>query len=157
MDRPVGLTPQQVEIAQPAYAWVRPCGRVAELGFKDKTGALVVLALPHEALSMLLMTLPRLIETSLQQRTGDASMRHVYPADNWQVEAADGRSRAPADARDARRLLGVVPPAVRGRATAGCGALRGRAGRCDGRVAGPALRRAVSPARASVVTGRGLL
>ena len=92
MDRPVGVTPQQVEIAQPAYAWVRPCGRVAELGFKDKTGALVVLALPHEALSMLLMTLPRLIETSLQQRTGDASMRHVYPADNWQVEAAIGEA-----------------------------------------------------------------
>jgi hypothetical protein len=90
MDRPIGAL--QVEIAQPAYALVRPCGRVAELGFRDKSGALVVLAVPHQALSMLLMTLPRLIEASLQQRTGDASMRHVYPVAEWRLEAAAGEA-----------------------------------------------------------------
>jgi hypothetical protein len=37
---------------------------------------------------MLLMTLPRLIEMSLRQRTGDASLRHVYPVGDWRVEAA---------------------------------------------------------------------
>jgi hypothetical protein len=84
--------PLEVEVGEPAYALVRPCGRVAELGFRDTSGALVVLALPHQALSMLLMTLPRLIETSLQRRTGDASMRHVYPAGDWRVEAATGEA-----------------------------------------------------------------
>ena len=92
MDRPVGLPSRHVEVVQPAYAGVRPCGRIAELGFRDATGALVVLAVPHQALSMLLMTLPRLIETSLRQRTGDASLRHVYPAGDWTVEATAGDS-----------------------------------------------------------------
>jgi hypothetical protein len=90
MDRPVGATPKQVEVVQPAYAGVHPCGRVAELGFRDSAGKLIVLTLPHQALSMLLMTLPRLIERSLRQRTGDASLRHVYPAGKWTVEAAAG-------------------------------------------------------------------
>jgi hypothetical protein len=93
--------PRQVEIAQPTYAWVRPCGRVAELGFRDKAGALITLALPHQVLSMLLMTLPQLIETSLRQRTGDASMRHVYPVGSWHVEAA---------ANGAALLLGLTTP-----------------------------------------------
>jgi hypothetical protein len=92
MDRPLGLPPRHVEVVQPAYAGVRPCGRIAELGFRDAAGALVVLAVPHQALSMLLMTLPRLIETSLRQRTGDASLRHVYPAGDWAVEATAGNA-----------------------------------------------------------------
>jgi hypothetical protein len=92
MDRPVGVPPRHVEVVQPTYAGVRPCGRIAELGFRDTTGALVVLAVPHQALSMLLMTLPRLIETSLRQRTGNASLRHVYPAGDWTVEATAGDS-----------------------------------------------------------------
>ena len=48
----------------------------------------MTLALPHQALGMLLMTLPRLIEMSLRQRMGDASLRHVYSVGNWRVEAA---------------------------------------------------------------------
>jgi hypothetical protein len=47
-----------------------------------------VLALPHQALGMLLMTLPKLIETALRQRTGDASLRHVYPVGAWTLEVA---------------------------------------------------------------------
>jgi hypothetical protein len=101
MDRPVAVAPLRVEVAQPAYAGVRPCGRIAELAFRDEAGALVVLAIPHQALSMLLMTLPRLIETSLRQRTGDASIRHVYPAGDWRVEAAAG---------DAALLLTLATP-----------------------------------------------
>jgi hypothetical protein len=101
MDRPVGLPQQQVDVARPAYTLVRPCGRIVELGFTDKAGTLVVLVLPHQALSMLLMTLPRLIEASLQQRTGDASMRHVYPVGHWHIEAAAG---------DASLLLTLATP-----------------------------------------------
>jgi len=101
---------------------VRPCGRIVELGFKDEGGTPVVLALPHQALGMLLMTLPKLIEMSLRQRTGNASLRHVYPVGDWNVEAAsdeealllslttpDGFSVCfclPCD--DARRLGGVL-------------------------------------------------
>lgn len=67
---------------------VRPCGEVVELGFKDRSGSPITLALPHQALGMLLMTLPRLIEMSLRQRTGNASLRHVYPVGDWHVETA---------------------------------------------------------------------
>ena len=101
---------------------VRPCGRIVELGFKDEGGTPIVLALPHQALGMLLMTLPKLIEMSLRQRTGNPSLRHVYPVGDWDVEAAsdeealllslttpDGFSVCfclPSD--DARRLGGVL-------------------------------------------------
>lgn len=67
---------------------VRPCGEIVEFGFKDGGGSPITLALPHQALGMLLMTLPRLIEMSLRQRTGNASLRHVYPVGDWHVETA---------------------------------------------------------------------
>ena len=72
---------------------VKPCGQIVELGFKDASGRPITLALPHQALGMLLMTLPHLIEMSLRERTGDASLRNVYPVGDWRVEAAsDGKS-----------------------------------------------------------------
>jgi hypothetical protein len=67
---------------------VSRCGYVVELGFKDGSGYPMILALPHRALGMLLMTLPRLIEMSLRQRMGDASLRQVYPVGDWRLEAA---------------------------------------------------------------------
>lgn len=67
---------------------VRPCGTIVELGFRDGGGSPITLALPHQALGMLLMTLPRLIEMSLRQRTGNATLRHVYPVGDWHVETA---------------------------------------------------------------------
>jgi len=73
---------------QLTHVRIRPCGHVVELGFMDGSGNPVTLVLPHQALGMLLMTLPRLIETALRQRTGDASLRHVYPVGNWRVETA---------------------------------------------------------------------
>ena len=72
---------------------IRPCGHIVELGFKDASGRPITLALPHQALGMLLMTLPNLIEMSLRERTGDASLRNVYPVGDWRVEAAsDGKA-----------------------------------------------------------------
>lgn len=67
---------------------VSPCGHAVEFGSKDGSGNPMTLALPHQALGMLLMTLPGLIEMSLRQRMGDASLRHVYPVGDWRVEAA---------------------------------------------------------------------
>jgi hypothetical protein len=122
MDRPVGVPPRHVEVVQPTYAGVRPCGRIAELGFRDTTGALVVLAVPHQALSMLLMTLPRLIETSLRQRTGNASLRHVYPAGDWTVEATAGDSALLLTLATPDGFSVSFSPAPRGRAAAGRGA-----------------------------------
>jgi hypothetical protein len=85
--------PHEMVCTRLTHARVRPCGHMVELGFKDCSGTPVSLALPHEALGMLLMTLPRLIETALQQRTGDASLRHVYPLGSWKAEhASDGAS-----------------------------------------------------------------
>ena len=80
----------QPEIAGSQLTSVRvsPCGHVVEFGFKDGSGNPMTLALPHQALGMLLMTLPRLIEMSLRQRMGDASLRHVYPVGDWRLEAA---------------------------------------------------------------------
>jgi hypothetical protein len=75
------------------HARVRPRGRIVELGFKDRSGSRITLALPHQALGMLLMTLPQLIDMSLWQRTGDLSLRHVYPVGNWQVEMAPRREQ----------------------------------------------------------------
>jgi hypothetical protein len=74
---------------------------VVELGFKDAGGAPIVLALPHQALGMLLMTLPRLIEMALRQRTGNAALRHVYPVGDWQVETTTD---------DASLLLSLATP-----------------------------------------------
>ncbi len=67
---------------------VSPCGQTVELGFIEASGSAVTLNLSHEALGMLLMTLPRLIEMSLRLRTGDPSLRHVYPVGDWCLEAA---------------------------------------------------------------------
>lgn len=121
MDLPVSVE-QPIVGTDLTHVKVRPCGRIVELGFKDKAGTPIVLALPHQALGMLLMTLPRLIEMSLRQRTGNPSLRHVYPLGDWNVEAASDEeslllSLATPDgfsvsfclgANDARRLGGAL-------------------------------------------------
>src|SRR5262245_12620045 len=77
------------------------CARAAASPSSASRGDLAVLTLPHQVMSMLLMTLPQLIETSLRQRTGDASIRHVYPVGSWHVEAAAGEPAL---------LLGLTTP-----------------------------------------------
>jgi hypothetical protein len=86
MDLPVSAL-ERIVGSDLTHVAVRPCGRIVELGFKAEGGVPIVLALPHQALGMLLMTLPRLIEMALHQRTGNASLRHVYPLGDWHVEA----------------------------------------------------------------------
>jgi hypothetical protein len=60
-------------------------GRHVEIGFADHTGAPVLLELPVQCLSMLLMTLPTMIEAALRRRTGNPDLRQVYPLGDWQL------------------------------------------------------------------------
>jgi hypothetical protein len=60
-------------------------GRHVEVGFTDQIGEAVALELPQECLSALLMTLPRMIEQALRQRTGNPALHQVYPLGDWQL------------------------------------------------------------------------
>jgi hypothetical protein len=60
-------------------------GRHVEIGFTDHTGEPAALQLPQECLSMLLMTLPTMIETVLRRRTGNPTLRQVYAMGDWQL------------------------------------------------------------------------
>lgn len=60
-------------------------GKHVEIGFTDHTGARVALELPPECLSMLLMTLPSMIEAALRRRTGNPKLLQVYPLGDWQL------------------------------------------------------------------------
>jgi hypothetical protein len=60
-------------------------GQHVEVGFTDHTGERVSLELPEECLSTLLMTLPRMIEMALRRRTGNPTLRQVYPLGDWQL------------------------------------------------------------------------
>jgi hypothetical protein len=60
-------------------------GRHVEIGFTDHAGEPAALELPQECLSMLLMTLPAIIEAALRRRTGDPALRQVYPLGDWQL------------------------------------------------------------------------
>jgi hypothetical protein len=85
--------PREIICASLTCVRVTPSGQAVELGFRDNSGIDSILVLPHQVLGMLLMTFPGLIEIALRLRTGDTSLRHVYPVGDWQVEAAsDGGS-----------------------------------------------------------------
>ena len=60
-------------------------GKHVEIGFTDHAGEPVALQLPQECLSMLLMTLPSMIEAALRRRTGNPELRQVYPLGDWQL------------------------------------------------------------------------
>jgi hypothetical protein len=60
-------------------------GRHVEIGFTDHSGKPALLYVPHESLSSLLMTLPAMLQEAVQRRTGDASLRTVYPLGDWQL------------------------------------------------------------------------
>ena len=60
-------------------------GRHVEIGFTDHSGKPALLYVPHESLSSLLMTLPAMLQEAVQRRTGDATLRTVYPLGDWQL------------------------------------------------------------------------
>jgi hypothetical protein len=65
-------------------------GRHAEIGFMDHGGRPATLYVPHDCLSRLLMTLPTIIEEAIRHRTGDPTLRNVYPLGDWQLHRAAG-------------------------------------------------------------------
>jgi hypothetical protein len=62
------------------------------LGFEDEAGHPVAISLPLEALSALMMTIPRMLHEALAGRcTGGAlRLRMIHPLGDWRVERAMG-------------------------------------------------------------------
>jgi hypothetical protein len=62
------------------------------LNLIDAEGRPAAVTLPSECLNELLMTLPRIATQALKARYNDSSLRLVFPALEWQVEASGDRS-----------------------------------------------------------------
>lgn len=69
---------------------VLPGGEQVCLGFAAAGGATHRIILPFNALTGLLMTLPRILQTALDERFPDGSLRVVHPLDSWRLEQSEG-------------------------------------------------------------------
>jgi hypothetical protein len=69
---------------------VLPGGQQICLGFIDANGRTHRIVLPFDALTGLLMTLPRMLQSALDERFPDGSLRVVHPLGPWLLEAAAG-------------------------------------------------------------------
>jgi hypothetical protein len=65
---------------------VAPDGEAISLGFVDTTGNPATIRLSIDQAGALLMTLPGLIDRTLQTRFADQSLRYAYPLVSWVVE-----------------------------------------------------------------------
>ena len=65
---------------------VAPDGGAVSLGFVDAAGKPATIRLSLNQVGALAMTLPGLIDKSLQTRYGDQSLRYAYPLASWVVE-----------------------------------------------------------------------
>jgi hypothetical protein len=65
---------------------VLPGGTEICLGFADADGDSHRIVLPVEALSGLMMTLPRMLQSALNERFPDGSLRVVQRLGKWQLE-----------------------------------------------------------------------
>ena len=65
---------------------VAPDGEAISLGFVDTTGNPATIRLSIDQAGALLMTLPGLIDRTLQTRFADQSRRYAYPLATWVVE-----------------------------------------------------------------------
>lgn len=71
-------------------AWsVLPGGTHIQLDFADRDGTPHHIVLPFDALTGLLMTLPRMLQTALDTRFTDGSARVVQPLGRWRLERAE--------------------------------------------------------------------
>jgi len=78
------------EVAEGLTSWsVSGDGERVRLGFEDGVGRLRRLDLPFDAVSALLLTIPRMLRAALQVR-GDPSARVVQPLGAWNLERAAG-------------------------------------------------------------------
>lgn len=79
--------------AERLTAWdVLPGGDRIGLDFVARDGRSHRIALPFDALSGLLMTLPRMLQAALDARFAGGTLRVVQRLDAWQIEQADGDS-----------------------------------------------------------------
>jgi hypothetical protein len=69
---------------------VLPGGQQICLGFVAADGRIHRIVLPFDALTGLLMTLPRMLQSALDERFPDGSRRVVHPLGPWQLERAAG-------------------------------------------------------------------
>ncbi len=75
-------------------AWsVLPGGTRIQLDFTDCDGMPHHIVLPFDALTGLLMTLPRMLQTALDIRFADGSLRFVQPLGCWRLERAENGAR----------------------------------------------------------------
>jgi hypothetical protein len=63
-------------------------GSKVGLEFIDTSGSAVTLELPFEQAEAVVMTLPRLLDRALRQRTGDDEARYVFSLCEWSLETA---------------------------------------------------------------------
>lgn len=63
-------------------------GTALVLKFTEASGAPVALHVPFDHAQAMLMTLPRLLTHALQQVTGNADARYVFPLGAWRLESA---------------------------------------------------------------------
>src|ERR1700681_3537271 len=71
---------------------VLPGGEQVRLGFAATGGETHRIVLPFEALTGLLMTLPRMLQSALNERFPDSTLRVVHPLGEWRLEQAEGDS-----------------------------------------------------------------
>jgi hypothetical protein len=89
MDVVAGAT-QCIE-GQKLTSWaVVPGGEQVCLGFAAAGGETHRIVLPFEALTGLLMTLPRMLQSALDERFPDGTLRIVHPLGVWRLEQAEG-------------------------------------------------------------------
>jgi hypothetical protein len=72
-------------------AWaVLDGGTRIRLDLTGSGGTTHAIVLPFDALSGLLMTLPRMLQTALNARLPDGSLRFLQQLGKWQIEQAEG-------------------------------------------------------------------
>jgi hypothetical protein len=68
---------------------VMPGGTNIRLDLATATGKTCSVVLPFDALSSLLMTLPRMLQAALNARCSDGSLRVTQQLGSWRIERAD--------------------------------------------------------------------
>jgi hypothetical protein len=82
---------QPIEGLQLTTWAVMPGGGDVLLNLATADGGTCGLVLPFDALSSLLMTLPRMLQAALEARSSDASLCVAQPLGRWRVEEVQGR------------------------------------------------------------------
>jgi hypothetical protein len=69
---------------------VLPGGEHVCLGFAAIGGETHRIVLPFDALTSLLMTVPRMLRSALNERFSDDTLRVVHPLGEWRLEESEG-------------------------------------------------------------------